>query len=72
MHRKEVIYLKHPLIWKDYKNGFHIFWIWRFCISFTFEAERSRRFIELWKAKRSLMIVIGKFGIGIGHSFGLI
>lgn len=63
--------MERPFIWKDYKNEFHILWLWRFCINWTFKAERERHFIEIWKAKRSLMFVIGKFGVGVGHSFGL-
>lgn len=64
---------KRKLIWKDYKYGYYILWIWRFALTWTneFEYKKYNKTINFCKAKRGFMICVYQYGLGIGHSFGL-
>jgi len=62
--------MKRKLIWKDYKHGFHMLWIWRLSLTWTNEFEYEK-IIDLIIAKRGFMFTFYKYGIGLGHSFGL-
>jgi hypothetical protein len=62
--------MKRPFIWTDTKKDIHMLWIWRISFMFTTKVEDKRK-IGIWKTKRATMIFILKYGIGIGHSFGI-
>lgn len=62
---------KRPFIYRNRIRDYSFLWIWRICFIFITNAEHTKRFIEIWKAKRSVALIIGKIGFGVGHSFGL-
>lgn len=63
---------KRPLIYCSRVRDYYFVWIWKISLIWITNAEHTNpnKFFENWNGKAKA-IIFGKYGIGIGNSFGL-
>lgn len=60
---------KKRLFHRNRIGDYSFLWIWKACFVYIRNAEHTNpnRFIEIWKAKKGIALIVGKIGIGIGY-----
>lgn len=63
---------KRPFIFTVKWRDFYILWIWKIAFIWITKAEHTdpNKYIEFWNADFGKALVIGDYGIGVGHAFG--
>lgn len=65
--------MRKPLIYATKWRDFYIFWIWKVAFIWITKAEHTHpeKAIEIWNPDHAVALIFGRYGIGVGHSFGI-